>query len=70
MKFSERRTPPETEEDHAFIWSAAEKAHELWAVLGVVVAILNNWKGVMIGAGIGFLLGGKDLLLALGVVMP
>ena len=87
MKLSDRRTPPEHPDEHAFMWSSAEKAdtmwknyetmlagaqraHEMWAVLGVVVAILNNWKGVMIGMGIGLLLGGKELLLALGVVMP
>ena len=87
MRFSDRRTPPETPEDHAFLWSSAEKAeemwtnyetlragaeraHEMWAVLGIVVAILNNWKGIMVGVGIGVALGGKDLLLALGVMLP
>lgn len=87
MKFSDRREPPETPEEHAFIWSSAEKAHEMWAnyktlstgaerahemwaVLGVIVAILNNWKGIMIGMGLGLAIGGKDLLLAIGVALP
>ena len=41
---TERKTPPETPEEWAYIWSGAEKANEGWVVVGPFAAIVRNWK--------------------------
>ena len=67
---SDRRTPPETPDEHAYIWEGVRKAHELWGVLSPLAAIFKNWKAIAFGLAIGLALGGKQLLISLGLMMP
>lgn len=67
---SDRRTPPETPDEWAHIWGGSRKAHELWTVLAPLSAILKNWKAIGIGLAIGLAIGGKQLLISLGVMLP
>lgn len=43
--FGRRKTPPETEEEHAFIWDSADKAQKAWKIAGPIHAAVTNWKG-------------------------
>lgn len=43
-KFSERKTPPETDEEHRYIWTAADRAHQLWAVFGPLAQVVQSWR--------------------------
>jgi len=65
---SDRRTPPETPEEYAYLWEGARKAHDAWPVTSALLAIFNNWKGIAIGLAAGIAMGGKDLLSALGLM--
>ena len=67
---SERRTPPESEEDHAYLWEGARKAHELWRVLSPLAAVISNWKAIAFGLAVGLAIGGKQLLISLGLLIP
>lgn len=42
---SRRKTPPETEGEHQFIWEAADKAHKSWTIVGPIHAAVTNWRG-------------------------
>ena len=65
---SDRRTPPETPEEHAYLWEGARKAHDSWPVTSALMAIFNNWKGIALGLAVGIAMGGEKLLSALGLV--
>jgi len=65
---SDRRSPPETPEDHAYLWDGARKAHAAWPVSSALLAVFNNWKGIAVGLGAGIALGGEKLLSALGLM--
>lgn len=67
---SDRRTPPETPDEWAYLWDGTRKAHEGWPVTGALVAVFRNWKAIGFGIGIGLLAGGERLLAALGVIVP
>lgn len=49
---SKRSTPPKTTEDHAYIWSAADKAHRTWRVTSLIVAVRENWQATAMAVGI------------------
>ena len=40
-----RKTPPETEDDHAYMWDSAEKAQKAWLIVSPIYAAVSNWKG-------------------------
>lgn len=40
-----RKTPPETEDEHAYIWDSAEKAQKAWRIAGPIHAAVTNWRG-------------------------
>ena len=46
-----RETPPRDDE-WPYIWSAADKAHSGWPVVGPIVALVTNWKALAIAAGV------------------
>lgn len=52
------------------MWEGVRKAHELWKALSPLVAIMSNWKAIAFGLAIGLALGGKQLLISLGVMLP
>ena len=39
-----RRTPADSEDDWMHLWSAADKAHKAWTVVGPIWAVISNWK--------------------------
>lgn len=43
--YGRRKTPPETEEEHQYIWDAADKANKSWKVAAPIHAAVTNWKG-------------------------
>lgn len=43
--YGRRKTPPETEDEHAYMWEAADKAHKSWKITGPFHAAVTNWKG-------------------------
>lgn len=61
----ERKTPPEEEEDWAFIWRASHRAHEGWIVVGPIVAAVRNWKAWVFAAAAFVYLNRPDILAAL-----
>lgn len=67
---SDRRTPPETPDEWAHIWDGSRKAHDLWRILSPLAAVIGNWKAIAFGLAIGLAIGGKQLLISLGVMLP
>jgi hypothetical protein len=63
---SERKTPPETDEEWAYIWTAVRQSHESWPLLRVQIALFGNWKIIMVGVIIGLALAGTETLQAWG----
>jgi hypothetical protein len=63
---SNRRTPPETEDDFEYLWSGARKAHAGWPVVKRLVAIFGNWKLIAVGVIVGLAMGGTEVLQAWG----
>lgn len=47
---SRRTTPPETNEEWAYIWRGARLAHYAWVVVGPVHAFATNWRAIGMGA--------------------
>lgn len=54
-----RNTPPDDDEWDG-IWSAIDKAHKGWIVVGPVWAVVSNWKalGAVLGVVVWFNRGG------------
>lgn len=42
--YGRRKTPPENEEEHAYLWDSADKAQKAWRITGPVYAVVSNWK--------------------------
>lgn len=62
-----RNTPPKDDEWPS-IWSAIDKAHKGWVVVGPIWAVVSNWKAlsVVVGVVLWFNRGGViEILLAL-----
>jgi|GEM_PF-3829391 len=48
---STRRTPPQTEEEHAHVWDAVDKAHKAWVVVAPIYHAVTNRKALAIVIG-------------------
>ena len=49
---TERKTPPENDDDWRFLWRSAARANDGWIVVGPIVAAVKNWKAwLLIGGG-------------------
>ncbi len=64
--FTVRQTPPKTPEDYKYLWEGAQKAHDGWPVVRVMVAIFGNWKVILMGVIAGSAMGGQEVLQAWG----
>ncbi len=65
-----RSRPAETDDDWRDIWLATERSHLGWKVVRVAVAVAENWKIIALMIGGAIALGGRDILLAMGVPLP
>jgi hypothetical protein len=66
---TERKTPPESSDEWAFLWRGAERANEAWIVTGPVVAVIRNWKAWAIGLAFFLWINRPDILAALTTIM-
>ena len=41
---SKRRTPPESEEEWAYLFDGSNKGHLIWEIIGPFVQVARNWK--------------------------
>lgn len=68
-KFSERKTPPDTEDEHRYIWTAADRAHQLWQVFGPLAQVVQSWRWWVTAAVVVLWLYRTDIRAALSILM-
>lgn len=59
---SRRRTPPDGEDDWEYLWEAARKANEGWAVVKPLLGIFGNWKLILTAVLVALAFGGVEVL--------
>lgn len=58
---STRKTPPESEDDWAYVWDGLRKAHSGWFIVKVLIAVFGNWRVIMIGSSFALIVIGPEL---------
>ena len=66
---TERKTPPESADEWAFLWRGAERANDGWVIVGPVVAVVRNWKAWAIALAFFLWINQPDILGALKTIM-
>ena len=66
---TERKTPPENDDDWSFLWRGAKRANDGWVILGPLVALVKNWKAWAIGSVAFLWINRPDILEALRKIM-
>ena len=64
----ERKTPPEAEEEWAFLWRNAYRANEGWVIIGPLVAVVRNWKAWAVALAFFIWINRPDILMALQTI--
>lgn len=65
---NDRKTPPENEDEWAYIWKGSERGNDGWVVVGPVVAAIRNWKAWAIAVAFFLWLNQPDILGALKTI--
>mgnify|MGYP000064593564 CR=1 FL=1 len=66
---NERKTPPEDENDWAYIWRAVDRANKSWIVTGPIYDMVMNWKAYVAIAGFILMINSPKIIEALKMLV-
>ena len=64
-----RRDPPSNDDEWLYMFDGVEKAHLSWIVTAPIVAVVKNWKGLLVVVGVVLALNSQRIIDAIEILI-